>query len=255
MIRNTQGTEVDALGYGNFQPNDPGFVGEGTAVPAPTPGRSLGRTNGADTDNNAADFVSFYPTPGLENADLIINEVYFDQPGTDDGAETFVELVAPIQGWEDLPLDGYVLHAINGFDGMDYIFSDMLLGIEMTSLNLNDGNDGYVVVCNLNAANASLLDKCTVPFESAGDFQNGPDNFVLEYQGRVIDAVGYGNFGATNTFVGEGSAATWTGSIAGQSLARWPISDPSVAPDTDMNQNDFRVVAPSPGSDNPIPTP
>lgn len=254
VLLNDSGTQVDAVGYG-FQANDPNFAGEGTSAPSPTPGRSIGRKQGIDTDDNGNDFLSYYPTPGLQNADLIINEIYFDQPGTDDGAETFVELVAPIQGWEDLPLDGYVLRAINGFNGMDYIFSGQLLGIEMTSVSLNDVQDGVVVICNIDTADANLLTSCSVPFESTGDFQNGPDNFVLEYQGRVVDAVGYGNFSASNTFVGETSSATWSGSIAGQALGRWPISDPSVDNDTDNNSVDFRVVAPSPGSDNPIPTP
>jgi hypothetical protein len=250
-------TVVDALGYGAFATASI-FEGEGMAAPASGPGRSLGRVKGVDTHNNASDFVSFYPTPGMPNADLIINEVYFDQPGTDTGTETFVEVIAPIQGWEDIPLDGYVLRAVNGLNGMDYIYTldanntPTLNGIDFSGTNLNDGADGLVVVCNIDTAAPALLALCTVPFEGT-DFQNGPDNFVLEYRGRVIDAVGYGTFTAPAVFVGEGTPKAFSSSGAGKSLSRWPISDPSKDNDTDDNSVDFHLNTPSPAQDNPIP--
>ena len=78
---------------------------------------------------------------------------------------------------------------------------------------------------------------------------------MLKYQGRVVDSVGYGNFTASQTFVGEGSAATWTSSIAGQALGRWPLNDPSVERDTGDNSVDFHVMPPSPGASNPLPSP
>ena len=252
-LLNAAGDEVDAVGYGTFGASDV-FVGEGNPAPGVRAGHSLGRIRGADTNNNAADFISFIPTPGFENADLIINEIYFDQPGPDDGSETFVELVNPaILGWEDVPLDGYVLHAINGNDGLDYIFSGVLPGIEMSGFNLNDGdNPGYVVICNIDSVGPALLDVCTVPYEGV-DFQNGPDNFVLRYNGRVIDAVGYGSFSASDTFVGEGSPAPFSSSSAGKSLARWKWSDFSRDLDTDDNSADFFRVDPTPGAENPLP--
>ncbi len=247
------GVELDAVGYGTFGASNT-FAGEGTSVPDPVPGRSVGRINGVDTDNNSADFVSFYPTPGLENADLIINEVYVNQPGVDDGSETFVELVAPITGWEDADLSGYVLRAINGFDGTDYIFSGALDGIIMEFIGfpamLNDDQDGYVVICDADVASDALFQVCSVDFDGV-DFQNGPDNFVLEYLGRPIDAIGYGSFGAGETFVGEGSAAPYTSSDSGKALARWPLADPTRDNDTDDNSVDFRRVSPTPGRSNP----
>lgn len=246
---------VDAVGYGTFAGTSV-FEGEGSAAPSSTSGRSIGRTNGADTDDNSADFLTFYPTPGIPNADLRINEVYFDQPGTDTGSETFVEVVAPIQGWEDIALDGYVLRAINGLNGNDYIFTfdengtAVVDGVDFSGYNLNEGiNSGYVVVCNIDTASNALLNRCTVPFEGS-DFQNGPDNFVLEFNGRVVDAIGYGSFSASDTFVGEGSAKSFSTSSAGKSLSRWPISDPSVVGDTNDNSVDFHLMTPSPASDN-----
>jgi hypothetical protein len=246
---------VDAVGYGTFAGTSV-FEGEGTAAPSSTSGRSIGRTNGVDTDDNSADFLTFYPTPGIPNADLRINEVYFDQPGTDTGSDTFVEVVAPIQGWEDIALDGYVLRAINGLNGNDYIFTfdengtAVVDGVDFSGYTLNEGiNSGYVVVCNIDTASNALLNRCTVPYEGS-DFQNGPDNFVLEFGGRVVDAIGYGSFGASDTFAGEGSSKSFSTSSAGKSLSRWPISDPSVVGDTDDNSVDFHLMTPSPASDN-----
>jgi len=250
-LRDGSNTVIDAIGYGSFGASHV-FEGEGSAALASGSGRSLGRIKGVDTNNNLADFVSFYPTPGMPNADLIINEVYFDQPGSDTGTETFVEVIAPILGWEDISLDGYVLHAINGLNGMDYINTGLINGIEFTGTKLNDGADGLVVVCNIDTANAALLQKCTVPFEGT-DFQNGPDNFVLEYKTRVIDAIGYGTFSGTQFFVGEGAPKSFSTSSAGKSLGRWPISDASRQNDTHDNSVDFHLNTPSPAQDNPIP--
>lgn len=264
VLEDAAGTVVDAVAYGTFAAGDPGFFGESSAVPSPVPGRSIGRVRGAaDTDDNSVDFRSFYPTPGLHNSDLIINEIYFDQPGADGVAgqtETFVELIAPILGWEDIPLDGYVLRAVNGFDDQDYIFSTdsmgnpVVNGIEMSTINLNDGpSDGIVVVCNIDLASPALINVCTVPYEGS-DFQNGPDYFVLEYNGREVDSVAYGTFSSTPAF-GEGTPVGFSGSIAGQSLGRWPISDPSQPNDTDDNATDFHILNPSPAADNPLPNP
>ena len=254
QLRDDSNTVVDAVGYGDFASAD--FVGEGAGGgPDVQSGHSVGRdANGTDTDNNQADFLSYIPTPGYKNSDLILSEVYFDQPGTDDGSETFIELVNPaILGWEDLPLNGYVVRAVNGFNGDDYITTGALPGIELSGYNLNDGDEeGYVVICNVDTVGDALLDKCTALYEGV-DFQNGPDNFVLEYNGRVIDAVGYGTFSGTDVFMGEGSAAPFSSSNGGKSLARWAWSDISHELDTNDNATDFHVVDPTPGAENPIP--
>ncbi|MGM0557193.1 MAG: lamin tail domain-containing protein [Myxococcota bacterium] len=256
VLEDGGGSVVDAVGYGDFSGTQQNFKGEGTWVSSATSGRSLGRAPGAsDTDDNAADFQSYYPTPGLPNSDLIINEVYPDQPGSDDKTKTFVELVAPLQGWEDLPLDGYTLRAINGFDGQDYIFAGPAgaAGIDLSGANLNDGTaeDGWFVVCHDNA-NSTLASLCAVSY-TGSDWQSGPDNVVLQYEGRTIDAVGYGTFSSGETFVGEGSPATYSRSDAGQSLGRKPQSDPSLDSDTDDNSVDFSRVSPTPGKSNPRP--
>lgn len=251
------GTKLDALGYGDFD-TMAGDVFTGEGMPAGNAnGRSLGRLPGAaDTDNNSVDFLSLFPTPGLPNGDLIINEVYVDQPGTDGVAgqiETFIELTAPIRGWVDMELSGYKIRAINGLDGTDYIFEGADPGANLAGFALNDvpGSEGFVTLCNIDAS-VSLFDYCSAIYEGP-DFQNGPDSIVLEYRGRVLDAVGYGSFSGTDVFAGEGSAASLTSSNSGKSLNRWPTSDPSKDKDTDNNATDFHLAEPSPGKGNKYP--
>lgn len=259
-LLNASGTRADSVGYTRYA--GPGFSnmahfrGEGSPALGVDSGRSLGRKGaGQDTQDNSADFISFFPTPGFANADLVINEVYVNQPGADGQAgtmETFIELVAPFQGWVDLKLEGYVLRAVNGADGRDYLFTDAADGVVFSSFDRLDaipGAPGFVVVCNLDASDA-ILDLCSVPYIGV-DYQNGPDNFVLEYQGRTIDAVGYGSFSATQTFAGEGTPVSEAS--AGQSLGRAPKTDPSRQIDTNDNAADFRAGSPTPAADNDWP--
>jgi hypothetical protein len=60
------GTRVDSVGYGAGSSNP---LVEGTAAAAPATSQSIGRgPTGADTNNNATDFVVYpTPTPGLPN--------------------------------------------------------------------------------------------------------------------------------------------------------------------------------------------
>jgi hypothetical protein len=74
------------------------------------------------------------------------------------------------------------------------------------------------------------------------DFQNGPDSVVLRDAAGVLDALGYGVFGAGDFFAGEGAAAP--DAPAGASLARH-FADL----DSDDNASDWHVLdPPSPGS-------
>jgi hypothetical protein len=74
------------------------------------------------------------------------------------------------------------------------------------------------------------------------DFQNGPDSVeLLAADGSVIDALGYGVFGAGEVFAGEGNPAP--DAPADSSLARL-FADV----DTDDNAADFAVALPTPGS-------
>lgn len=261
-LYDAMGMKMDALGYGEFGANDI-FTGEGSSPGRVYENRSLGRINGAaDTNDNSADFVSLFPTPGQANGDLIINEVYVDQPGADgqaDTIETFIELLAPVTDaqWIDMELDQYNLRAVNGMDGMDYIFSGPNPGIDFSGARLQDvmratgevGSEGYVLICNIDSTPA-VLNRCSVAYEGV-DFQDGPDSIVLEYQGRVIDSIAYGSFGASDTKVGEGTPASFTSTDAGKSMNRTP--DATRPLDTNNNSADFHLASPSPGAKNANP--
>ncbi|MDH5492910.1 MAG: right-handed parallel beta-helix repeat-containing protein, partial [Myxococcales bacterium] len=89
-----------------------------------------------------------------------------------------------------------------------------------------DGDAGLLALADLTSARV--------------DLQNGPDSLQLRWRGRVVDAIGYGSFGATSTFAGEGTAIA-SGS-PGQSATR----DASHS-DTDDNSIDFSFSSvPSP---------
>jgi hypothetical protein len=160
---------------------------------------------------------------------IVINELSYDAVSSDTavGTTVFIELWGPAGA----SLDGWQVVGVNGSNGADYN------AIDLSGEVL--GSDGYFVIAHPNAdatlaAFADLLDP-------AADLQNGPDSVQLRWRGRVVDALGYGSFGASDTFAGEGSAAPST--AAGESIAR----DASHT-DTDDNSADFSVVAvPTPG--------
>jgi hypothetical protein len=251
VLKDKNGAESDAVGYGFFSSGSSNFVGESSEALPATAGRSLGRVAGADTDNNLLDFQTWYPTPGLANSDLLINEVYPNQPGRDDQTETFVEIAAPIPNWEDLNLDGYEIHAINGHDGKDYLTAAGQ-GVDLFGHRLHEGNTtpGYFVICSDKAKQASGGPPCNLGYKG-GDFQNGPDNIVLTRYGQTIDAVGYGTFASSDHFAGEGRAASYDGTDAGKSLSRWPL--PNLFFDFDDNALDFSKTQPTPGKKNKRP--
>ncbi len=156
----------------------------------------------------------------------VISEVFYDAVGSDNGLG-FVELY----GAPGAVLDGLVLEGINGSDGR--ASPTLSLGGAIPS-------DGLFVVADdlgdgtTNVAGADLI----LNF----DFQNGPDSVVLRRDATVLDAVGYGLFGATDVFAGEGDPAP--DASAGESLAR-RFADV----DTNDNALDFVTLAsPSPGS-------
>ena len=160
----------------------------------------------------------------------VISELFYDAVGGDAGL-TFVELY----GVPGESLDGLVLEGINGGNGATYAsfaLSGVIPGDGVCVIGDDDGSGSTAV------PGADLVGPV--------DYQNGPDSVVLRDSGSVIDAVGYGSFGATDVFAGEGGAAP--DPAAGGSIARInPVLD------TDHNGVDFAVLAvPTPGS---VPAP
>ena len=156
----------------------------------------------------------------------VISELFYDAVGSDAGL-AFVELY----GAPGESLEGLVLEGINGGNGAVYAslaLSGVIPGDGVFLIGDDDGSGSTAV------PGADLV--------GSVDYQNGPDSVVLRDSGSVIDAVGYGSFGATDIFAGEGDAAP--DPAAGSSIARLnPVLD------TDDNGVDFAVLAiPTPGS-------
>jgi uncharacterized protein (TIGR02145 family) len=153
---------------------------------------------------------------------LKINEVDYNQPGTD--MNEFIELYnfssSPIL------LTGWKLEFING-SGFGVYYTYDLSGLGSIApkdfLTLSSGIAG---------------------FPSSNAIQNGPDAIVLkDASGTIIDALAYGNYLGT---VGvEGTPSVEDTGIGDYSIGRYPDGV-----DTNNNLVDFSVMVPTPGSSN-----
>jgi len=196
--------------------------------------------DGVDTDQNNVDFSLRCSTPGAANVaetgdcvapntDLVINEIDYDQPGTD--TAEFVE----IRNNGDVPADltGWTLEFINGNGATVYDT------INLPAISLASGD--YFVVC----ANAATVANCDLDDSPNTNFiQNGsPDAVTLSFNATLIDTVSYeGDTGAPYT---EGSGAGLEDASDG-SISR---CDDGV--DTNQNNVDFLFTGTStPGAAN-----
>ncbi|MDH4117763.1 MAG: ExeM/NucH family extracellular endonuclease, partial [Acidimicrobiia bacterium] len=217
------------------------------------PGGASRIPDGADTDSTAdwvrndfdlAGIMGFtgtpivgeaYNTPGEPNQvvtpALVINEIDYDQPGTD--AAEFVELRN--NGGTALDLDAFTLELVNGNGTVVYDT------IDLPAVSLAAGD--YYVVC----ANAATVANCDLDDGPDTNFiQNGaPDAVALRHGGDVIDTVSYeGDTGAPYT-EGSGSGLEDNGAAASESISRCPDGA-----DTDQNNTDLSVRASTPGMAN-----
>jgi hypothetical protein len=165
--------------------------------------------------------------PTSPPATVVISEVLYDSQGADE--DVFVEVYGPA----GTDLAGFRLVGVNGYNGDDY--NDVTLAGTI-------GSDGLFLVADPASAFAASADQT----DADVDYQNGPDNIELRWGEQVVDAVGYGTFGASETFAGEGSPAVDV--AGGHSLSR----DDSYT-DTDDNSADFYDTAsPTPGAANVV---
>jgi len=156
----------------------------------------------------------------------LISELFYDAVGTDDG-KSFVELY----GTPGESLAGLRLEVVNGDNG-----------VVVTGLNLSGvfAGNGLFVVADRTSAGTSSVAEANLLLDF--DIQNGPDSLLLRNATAVLDAVGFGAFGATDVFAGEGSPAI--DAQPGSSLARRFANV-----DTGDNSTDFLELAiPTPGS-------
>ncbi|MBZ9749995.1 GldG family protein [Deinococcus sp. HMF7604] len=148
----------------------------------------------------------------------VLNEVYFDAPGTDTG--TFIELKGPA----GKSLSGYSLAA---FDTAGTQYRTITLSGSIPA-------SGYSVV----AQDSTVPGRTMI--DAGADLNNGSGSLRLLRGGAVVDALAYGSPSAGR---GEGSPAPTTG--AGKALARVPDGQ-----DTGANSADFKVQAATPGTAN-----
>jgi hypothetical protein len=219
-----------------------------------TPGGASRFPDGADTDA-AADWVRndfdgaglpSFPgveaapgeavnTPGAPNQvvvakTLVINEVDYDQPGTD--TAEFIEIKNV--GAAAVDLSAYEVVLVNGANNAVY------LTIALPAVPLAAGD--YFVVC-ANAANTPNCDLDVSP--NTNLIQNGaPDAVAIVSGGVVIDALSYE--GDVPGYVeGTGAGLNDSGANDHQGLSRFPDGV-----DTDSNSDDFSLRCITPGAEN-----
>ena len=163
------------------------------------------------------------------NAAVIINEIDYDQPGTDNAE--FIELFNT--GSSAVSLNDYSINLINGRDASIY------RTIDLTGFNI-DANS-YFVVCG----DASLVVNCDYSFTStSGWIQNGaPDAAALHESSILLDSLSY-----------EGELLPFTeGTLLGVSDNNTDITSISrIINGFDSNDNalDFQLGCITPGSAN-----
>lgn len=173
--------------------------------------------------------------PAWVSAMPVISELYYDAPGSDDG-QLFVE----IAGAPGTSLAGHFLEGINGSNGVAGPTIELMGSI---------GASGLFVVADQTSAGGTSV--AVSNLLANFDFQNGPDSVRLRQGEVVLDALGYGVFGAGDFFAGEGTAAP--DGPPGESLARRFANV-----DTGDNAADFMSLeVPTPGAASfaPVPEP
>ena len=166
-------------------------------------------------------------------AAVLINEVDYDQPGTD--SAEYIEIVNT--GPASVSLDGYSLRLVNG--ATNSIYQSIVIPLGVT---LAPGQ--YYVICG----EPTLVPNCNLDVSPNTDLvQNGsPDAMALLLNGAVVDSLSYEGDVPGNT---EGSGVTTANAennaSPNLSLSRCPNSS-----DTNNNGVDFKTATPTPGAAN-----
>ena len=181
--------------------------------------------------------VAVVPSAGAVSTSLVINEVDYDQPLTDDAE--FLELKNVSSS--TIELGSYTVELVNGTGGGAAVYQT----IDLPDGTLAAGH--HYVIC----ANASTTANCDLDVAPDTNLvQNGaPDAIGLRLGSALVDAVSYeGNSGAPYT---EGSGVGLEDTAAtGEGLSRCPDGS-----DTDQGAVDFALRAITPGAANNCPPP
>lgn len=185
-------------------------------------------------DNMDGNFIASFETASAAVAnDLVINEIDYDQPGTD--ASEFVEIRN--NDSVSVNLSGYNIQMINGNAGGAAQYQLF----NLPAVNLAPGD--YFVLCGA-AANVPNCDLDVTP--NTDLIQNGaPDAVGLRFGTTLIDAVSYeGNTGAPYT-EGSGMGLLDDPAFTGAGISRCPDGA-----DTNQNNVDFSFHKITPGAAN-----
>ena len=189
---------------------------------------------GADetSENLSVTWAVAAPTPGdVLPSGLVINEVDYDQPGSD--AAEFIEIFNA--GASAVSLDGLALQLINGSSASIYDTIDLPAAIL--------GAGEFFVVCG-DAANTPNCDLDTTPDTNL--IQNGsPDAIALVQGTTIIDVISYEGSVAAPYVEGTGTSAADDSSSDFLGLSRIPDGA-----DSDSNDADFSLRCITPGETN-----
>jgi predicted extracellular nuclease len=167
------------------------------------------------------------------NADLVINEIDYDQPGTD--TAEFLEIRN--NGATAVDLDPYALRFVSGADLDEY------LTVDLPAANLASG--GYFVVCG-DPANVTGCDHDAGAATNL--IQNGaPDAVALQTGGTIVDTVSYEG---VTTGLTEGTTGAPADTAAGAPAPPESISRVPDGCDTDDNAADFDRLTSTPDASN-----
>jgi hypothetical protein len=170
-------------------------------------------------------------------AQLVVNEIDYDQPGTD--TAEFIEIknvsASPVN------LSSYSVELVNGAGGGAVVYQTIVL----PAFSLAQG--GYYVICG-NAATVPNCDLDVAPDTNL--IQNGPPDAVAIRMGpTLIDTVSYAGVTGPPYTEGSGGAPADPGTAFGMGISRLPDGI-----DTNQNSLDFRVTTITPGLANaPVP--
>lgn len=186
-----------------------------------------------DLDYGAGDLEAVIglnlPTCGADH--LLINEIDYDQAGTD--TEEFIEIFNPTSG--TINLDSYSLELVNGTGGGAVIYQT----IDLPNVDLAAG--GFYVVCG----NAALVPNCDLDVDPDTNLiQNGAPDAVglLGPTGGLVDSVSYAGDTGGGYTEGSGVGLEDDPTVDYYSISRYPNGV-----DTDVNNIDLSGRCNSPG--------
>ncbi len=178
---------------------------------------------------------------GTLSAQVVINEVYYDAPGSDNG-QVFVELYGPsgtdISGWIIQAIEGSGSSASNCNNESFTFPAGTTIGASGCVV-VADGNSGVTSVANANFIVSDM------------DLENSNEGLqLIDMSGAtpvLADAMAYGTIDPTNVASGCNGLGWYEGNAARDVFAPLSLERCPAGNDTGDNDADFTPTAPTPG--------